>query len=266
MVAGQADRDAARGDPRASCCWAWPCWPGVGTSARGRTRPSSARSWPRRSGGTGPTTSCPSPSPSSWRWPPTPRSAACPILASLLARDNYLPHLFALRGDRQVFANGIWVLAGLSAVLLIAVGGNTNELIPLFAIGVFTGFTLSQTGLVVHWWRTRPPRWRPGARPSTALGAVVTGLATVIFLVSKFTEGAWVVVVAVPTFVVPLHPDPRLLPAGRAWSWAWASCPAKPQGKRTLVDRPGDQRVAPHPARHLARRSRSARRSSRSAW
>ena len=82
-----------------------------------------------------------------------------PILASLLARDHYLPHLFALRGDRQVFGNGIWVLSGLSAGLLIAVGGNTNLLIPLFAIGVFTGFTLSQAGLVVHWWRKRPPRW-----------------------------------------------------------------------------------------------------------
>ena len=77
-----------------------------------------------------------------------------PVLASLLARDNYLPHLFSLRGDRQVFANGIWVLAVLSGGLLIAVGGNTETLIPLFAIGVFTGFTLSQTGLVVHWRRT----------------------------------------------------------------------------------------------------------------
>jgi len=66
-----------------------------------------------------------------------------PILASLLARDNYLPHLFGLRGDRQVFNNGIWVLAVLSGALLVAVGGNTNEMIPLFAIGVFTGFTLS---------------------------------------------------------------------------------------------------------------------------
>jgi amino acid transporter len=123
-----------------------------------------------------------------------------PILASLLARDDYLPHLFALRGDRQVFVNGIWVLAGLSAGLLIAVGGNTNELIPLFAIGVFTGFTLSQAGLVVHWWRTRPPRWAYRASIN-GLGAVVTALATIIFLVSKFVEGAWVVVVAVPTFV-----------------------------------------------------------------
>ena len=83
-----------------------------------------------------------------------------PILASLLARDNYLPHLFALRGDRQVFSNGILVLTALSAALLVAASGTTNELIPLFAIGVFTGFTLSQAGLVVHWWRGRPPRWR----------------------------------------------------------------------------------------------------------
>src|SRR5277367_1325002 len=95
-----------------------------------------------------------------------------PVLASLLARDDYLPHLFSLRGDRQVFANGIAVLAILSAVLLIAVQGNTNELIPLFAIGVFTGFTLSQTGLVVHWWRTRPGRWQRRAAIN-GFGAVV---------------------------------------------------------------------------------------------
>jgi amino acid transporter len=124
-----------------------------------------------------------------------------PVLASLLARDNFLPHIFGLRGDRQVFNSGIWVLASLSAVLLIAVGGNTNELIPLFAIGVFTGFTLSQTGLVVHWWRERPKRWRYHATVN-GTGAIVTGLATVIFLLTKFVEGAWIVVVAVPVFIV----------------------------------------------------------------
>ncbi len=123
-----------------------------------------------------------------------------PVLASLLARDNHLPHLFGLRGDRQVFANGIWVLAGLSGLLLVVSGGDTNSLIPLFAIGVFTGFTLSQTGLVVHWRRTRPPRWWLRAALN-ATGAVVTGVATVIFLVTKFTAGAWVVVLAVPAFV-----------------------------------------------------------------
>ena len=83
-----------------------------------------------------------------------------PVLASLLARDNYLPHLFSLRDDRQVFASGIWTLAIFSGVLLVAVAGNTLPLIPLFAIGVFTGFTLAQAGLVVHWRRDRPPRWQ----------------------------------------------------------------------------------------------------------
>ena len=123
-----------------------------------------------------------------------------PILASLLARDNYLPHLFSIRGDRQVFGNGIWVLSGLSALLLIAVGGNTNEMIPLFAIGVFTGFTLSQTGLVVHWWRSRPDHWYQRAVVN-GFGALITALATLVFLVSKFAQGAWIVVVAVPAFV-----------------------------------------------------------------
>jgi amino acid transporter len=123
-----------------------------------------------------------------------------PILASLLARDDYMPHLFGLRGDRQVFNNGIWVLSVLSGALLVAVGGNTNEMIPLFAIGVFTGFTLSQTGLVVHWWRTRPPRWRYRSTIN-AVGALVTALATIVFLISKFTQGAWIVVVAIPAFV-----------------------------------------------------------------
>ena len=90
-----------------------------------------------------------------------------PVLASLLSRDNYLPHLFGLRDDRQVFASGIWALAILAGALLIAVDGNTLALIPLYAIGVFTGFTLSQAGLVVHWRRTRPPAGRAGPR-STA--------------------------------------------------------------------------------------------------
>jgi amino acid transporter len=156
-----------------------------------------------------------------------------PILASLLARDDYLPHLFSLRGDRQVFANGIWVLAGLSAGLLIAVGGNTNEMIPLFAIGVFTGFTLSQAGLVVHWWRTRPPRWSSRAMIN-GFGAVVTALATVIFLVSKFAQGAWVVVVAVPTFVF-LFTRIHAYYKRAGIELGVGTVPEKPVGKRTLV-------------------------------
>ena len=123
-----------------------------------------------------------------------------PVLASLVARDNYLPHLFTIRGDRQTFANGIVVLAVMAGALLVAVGGNTNTLIPLFAIGVFIGFTLSQAGLVVHWRKTRPPHWRRRATIN-GIGACITAVATIVFLISKFTEGAWVVVIAIPAFV-----------------------------------------------------------------
>lgn len=126
--------------------------------------------------------------------------AGLPVLGSLLSRDHYLPHLFSLRGDRQVYSNGIWTLAVMAGALMVAVHGNTNTLIPLFAIGVFIGFTLSQTGLVLHWRRLRPPRWRRRAAVN-GTGTVVTALATIVFLVTKFAEGAWVVVVAVPAFI-----------------------------------------------------------------
>ncbi len=124
-----------------------------------------------------------------------------PVLASLLARDNYLPHVFALRDDRQVLAPGIWALGIMSALLLIASGGRTLALIPLYAIGVFTGFTLSQAGLVVHWRRSRSRHWRHRAALN-GTGAVATGVATLVFLVTKFSEGAWVVVLAIPGFIV----------------------------------------------------------------
>ncbi|MBO0691510.1 MAG: APC family permease [Acidimicrobiaceae bacterium] len=124
-----------------------------------------------------------------------------PVLTSLLARDNYMPHAFSLRGDRLTYASGIWSLAILSGVLLVAVDANTNRLIPLYAIGVFIGFTLSQSGMVVHWRRDRPQGWTRRAILN-GLGAVVTGIATVILLATKFTEGAWVVVIAIPLFIL----------------------------------------------------------------
>ncbi|MGN6176517.1 MAG: APC family permease [Streptosporangiaceae bacterium] len=156
-----------------------------------------------------------------------------PVLASLLARDNYLPHLFFLRDDRQVFAPGIWTLAVLAGALLAAVGGNVLTLIPLFAIGVFTGFTLSQTGLVVHWSRARPPRWHYRAAIN-GLGAAATAVATVVFITTKFTEGAWVVVIAVPAFMylfTRIHRYYRR--AGRALGLG--EIPGKPQVKPTVV-------------------------------
>jgi amino acid transporter len=124
-----------------------------------------------------------------------------PVLVSLLARDNLVPHVFGLRGDRPVFRYGVVILAVFAGVLLVAVGANTESLIPLYAIGVFTGFTLSQGGLVKHWWRERPPRWwtRAGLNGT---GAVMTGVATGIFLVTKFSSGAWIVVIAIPALML----------------------------------------------------------------
>ena len=156
-----------------------------------------------------------------------------PILTSLLANDNYLPHLFSQRGDRQVFTNGIWVLTVLSGILLVAVRGNTNTMIPLFAIGVFTGFTLAQSGLVVHWRRTRPSGWRRKAAIN-GFGAVVTAMCTLIFLVSKFTQGAWVVVLAVPSFILLFTRIHRYYDR-LAVEIGIGRIPGRPTGKRTIV-------------------------------
>ena len=123
-----------------------------------------------------------------------------PVLASLLARDNYLPHMFALKAERQVFRYGIGVLAVAAAGLLVASRGDTQALIPLFAIGVFVGFTLSQTGMVKHWHEQHSPGWARRAFIN-GLGAVLTTAALAIELVSKFTEGAWLVVVVIPLLV-----------------------------------------------------------------
>ncbi len=124
-----------------------------------------------------------------------------PVMASLLAHDNLLPHVFGLRADRPVYRYGVVMLAALAGILLIAVNANTNSLIPLFAIGVFIGFTLSQTGLVRHWHRARPKRWWLRAALN-GTGAAMTGVATVIFLVTKFTGGAWIVVIAIPSLML----------------------------------------------------------------
>jgi amino acid transporter len=123
-----------------------------------------------------------------------------PLLASVLALDHYMPHFFSVRGDRLVFNGGIWALALASSALLVFSGGNTEALIPLYAIGVFTGFTLSQAGMVRHWWRQRPDGWRFRA-VLNGLGAVTTGLATLIFVFTKFLEGAWLVVLAIPLLI-----------------------------------------------------------------
>ena len=124
-----------------------------------------------------------------------------PVLMNLLSKDNRLPHLFGLRSERPVHRYGVVALALLAAVLLIAVDAVTNRLIPLYAIGVFIGFTISQTGLVRHWFGERSPRW--GLRAAVnGTGAVLTAIAALVFVASKFTSGAWVVVLTVPALML----------------------------------------------------------------
>jgi amino acid transporter len=123
-----------------------------------------------------------------------------PVLAGLLARDNFLPHFFGLRADRRVFRYGVVVLAVAAALLLVVSGGNTQALIPLFAVGVFIGFTLSQVGMVRHWYTERPSGYRRRALVN-GIGAVLTFAATVIELVSKFLAGAWLVALVIPLLV-----------------------------------------------------------------
>ncbi|MGW6407581.1 APC family permease [Streptomyces vinaceus] len=124
-----------------------------------------------------------------------------PVLMSLLARDNHLPHLFSLKADRQVHRHGVLALAAVSAALLVLSGGDTNTLVPLFAIGVFVGFTICQVGMVRHWSGERPARWR-GKAVLGGFGAVLTGVAAVVVTATKFTEGAWIVVLALPLLVL----------------------------------------------------------------
>ncbi|MGW3124014.1 APC family permease [Streptomyces sp. NPDC001107] len=123
-----------------------------------------------------------------------------PVLLKLLARDNYVPHVFALKADRQVHRHGVLALAAVSAALLVFSGGDTNTLVPLFAIGVFVGFTVAQVGMVRHWRLEHSPGWK-GKALLNGLGAVLTGISAIVVTASKFEEGAWLIVIALPLLV-----------------------------------------------------------------
>jgi amino acid transporter len=125
---------------------------------------------------------------------------AFPTMCSIIARDGFLPRQLFNRGDRLVFSNGVLLLALAAAGLLIGFGGVTTALIPLYAVGVFTSFTLSQTGMVRYHLRQRLPGWR-GRAVTNGAGAVTTGLVLVVVLVSKFTIGAWIPVVLIPALI-----------------------------------------------------------------
>jgi amino acid transporter len=123
-----------------------------------------------------------------------------PRLASILARDGFMPRRFAFRGERLAFSAGIVVLALIATIVLIAFGGRVEALIPLYAIGVFTSITISQAGMVRHWFRTQEQGWRTSA-VINAVGAVATAIVTVIFAVAKFALGAWLIVIIIPILV-----------------------------------------------------------------
>ncbi len=124
-----------------------------------------------------------------------------PRLSSLLARDGYAPRQLATRGDRLVFSNGILILALLASLLIVLFRGQTHALIPLYAVGVFVSFTLSQAGMARHWLLDRGSGWR-WRLAVNGVGAVVTGVVTAVIAVTKFTHGAWLVVLLIPLIVL----------------------------------------------------------------
>jgi amino acid transporter len=127
-----------------------------------------------------------------------------PRLSSIIARDGFLPRQFANRGDRLVFSNGILVLALMASILIVIFKGNISALIPLYAFGVFTGFTLSQAGMVRHHLRLKEPNWRANA-VINGVGSFTTGVVALVVVVSKFTEGAWIPAVIIPIMVIGLR-------------------------------------------------------------
>ncbi|OLB53579.1 MAG: amino acid permease [Candidatus Rokubacteria bacterium 13_2_20CM_2_70_11] len=124
-----------------------------------------------------------------------------PRLSFFLARDRFIPRQFATQGDRLVFSNGIVILAGTASLLLVVFEGDTHALLPLYAIGVFISFTVSQSGMVRRWLRLREEGWWWRVWFS-GVGAIVTGVVLLTLAVTKFTEGAWIVVVLIPALVL----------------------------------------------------------------
>jgi len=124
-----------------------------------------------------------------------------PRLSALLARDRFVPRQFTNLGDRLVFSNGVVFLTGLALALIVVYHANVNSLIHLYVVGVFTAFTLSQAGMVRYWNRTRETGWHYRAAVN-ALGAATTGVVAIVVIWSKFAEGAWLVIVAIPTLVL----------------------------------------------------------------
>jgi amino acid transporter len=127
-----------------------------------------------------------------------------PRLCRAIASNNYLPHSFGYRGRRLVYTQGIMVLAVLAGILLLLFEGVTDNLIPLYAVGAFLAFTLSQAGMVRHWFKKRGPHWVKSALVN-GLGAFVTGITVLVVLVAKFLQGAWITLLFIPVVVFLFH-------------------------------------------------------------
>ncbi len=127
-----------------------------------------------------------------------------PRLSSMLARDGFMPHQFAFRGDKLAFSYGIVALAAIAIGLLVMFSADTHRLIPLYAVGVFISFTLSQAGMVRHWRETRERNWRRSMVINGA-GAIATGVVAIIVATTKFTHGAWIILILIPAFVLLLR-------------------------------------------------------------
>jgi amino acid transporter len=124
-----------------------------------------------------------------------------PRLTRSIATRDYLPHVFLIRGRRLLYSHGIYALVGLTGSLLIVFGGVTDRLITLYAIGAFLAFTLSQAGMVVHWWKNKGAGWK-GRMIVNGFGAFATGVTTLVVLVAKFLDGAWVTALLIPALIV----------------------------------------------------------------
>ncbi|TAK72634.1 MAG: APC family permease [Dehalococcoidia bacterium] len=130
--------------------------------------------------------------------------AGLPALASVMARDRFVPRIFAFRGDRLGYSNGIMVLAAASMALLVVYSADTHKLIPLYAVGVFVGFTLSQIGMVMHWNTYREQGWRR-AMVINGIGGAATAVVAVIIAATKFTHGAWLTILAILVLALIFH-------------------------------------------------------------
>jgi amino acid transporter len=158
-----------------------------------------------------------------------------PRLAALLARDDFFPRQFVNLGDRLVFSNGMLILAGLAAGLILAFRANVNSLIHLYVIGVFTAFTLAQAGMVRHWLRNKDPGWRRRALMN-GVGSATTGVVALIVIWSKFLEGAWMVMIAIPVLISGFYAVHRHYETvGRRLAAKTRAVLARPEPRNTVV-------------------------------